>query len=183
MSTLEFHIWGSRISDLDKPDRIVFDIDPGEDVTFDEVKDAAFEIRDRLKKSPGLLTVPLLTGGKGIHVIAPITPHANWDDVLEFSHEFARKMEKADPGKYISISGKNRRKGLMFIDYLRNSRGATAVAPYSTRNNKGAPVATPVSWEELKTVDAANCFNIENMRTRIKEDDPWEESYTWKQQL
>lgn len=183
MGTLEFHIWGSRIGDLERPDRIVFDIDPGDGVAFSDVKDAAFEIRDKLMEIAALKTIPLLTGGKGIHVIAPLIPNADWNTVLEFAHELAKELEQQHPEKYISQSGKAKRKGLMFIDYLRNSRGATAVAPYSTRVHPGAPVAAPVTWKELRTVEKADKYNLQNMIERIQEKDPWAESYMWKQKL
>ena len=183
MGTLEFHIWGSRSDDLERPDRIVMDIDPADDVTFGQVKEASIEIRDKMFKSLGLRTVPLLTGGKGIHVIAPLVPKAKWPEITEITRRIAVEMEQENPEKYISKSVKAKRKGLMFIDYLRNVRGATAIAPYSTRARNGAPVAAPVSWDELKNIDAPNVYNIQNMMERIKEADPWEESYNWKQSI
>ncbi|KAL3085136.1 hypothetical protein niasHS_010205 [Heterodera schachtii] len=182
MGVLEFHIWGSRYSDLEHPDRIVMDIDPGQDVTFDEVKKAALDIKDRLL-SHGLRSVPLLTGGKGVHVVAPVIPKADWNKVHDFTKAIAKQMEDDDPDRYISQSGKAKRKGRIFIDYLRNGRGTTAVAPYSTRNQKGAPVAAPVTWEELDSADRSNLYNVTNMVDRVKEKDPWRETHEWKQYL
>uniref|UniRef100_A0A183CAL4 ATP-dependent DNA ligase n=1 Tax=Globodera pallida TaxID=36090 RepID=A0A183CAL4_GLOPA len=180
MGVLEFHIWGSRFSDLEHPDRIVMDIDPGEGVTFDHVKSAAVELKERLQ-SKGLQSLPLLTGGKGVHVVAPLIPKANWDLVHKFTQDIAKQMEEDDPDKYISQSAKAKRKDRIFIDYLRNSRGATAVAPYSTRNQKGAPVAAPVTWDELEKAEGPGEYN--NMLERVKEPDPWQESQKWKQHL
>uniref|UniRef100_A0A914HBE8 DNA ligase D polymerase domain-containing protein n=1 Tax=Globodera rostochiensis TaxID=31243 RepID=A0A914HBE8_GLORO len=161
--------------DLEHPDRIVMDIDPGEGVTFDHVKSAAVELKERLQ-SNGLHSLPLLTGGKGVHVVAPLIPKANWDLVHKFTQEIAKQMEEDDPDKYISQSAKAKRKDRIFIDYLRNSRGATAIAPYSTRNQKGAPVAAPVTWDELEKAEGPGEYNVKNMLERVKETDPWQES-------
>uniref|UniRef100_A0A914EI51 DNA ligase n=1 Tax=Acrobeloides nanus TaxID=290746 RepID=A0A914EI51_9BILA len=148
-----------------------------------EVCDAALEVRDLLLKYGGLKSVPMLTGGKGIHIIAPMIPSLTWPEVSDFAKNLAKFMEKSKPEKYISTSTKSKRKGLIFVDYLRNGRGATAVAPYSTRARQGAPVAAPITWEELKKADSASMYNVEKMLKRIEEPDPWEESYTWKQKL
>src|SRR5690606_15940576 len=147
MGTLEFHIWGSRIDRLEHPDRLVFDLDPDEGLTFPDVREAAFDLRDRLEKI-GLKTLPMVTGGKGIHVVAPLERRAEWPEVKQCAHDFAKRMSEEEPDRYIAQASKAKRKGKIFIDYLRNERGATAIARYSTRARKGAPVAMPVSWEE-----------------------------------
>jgi bifunctional non-homologous end joining protein LigD len=182
MGTLEFHIWGSRIANIEKPDRLVFDLDPDEGLGFADVRDAAFDVRDRLAKI-GLKTVPLVTGGKGVHVIAPVSPRVEWPEVKEFAKGFAKLLEDEAPDRYVANMSKAKRKGRIFVDYLRNERGSTAICPYSTRARKGAPVATPVSWDELKELEAANAFHLADMEVRLAMPDPWEEAAGWKQSL
>ncbi len=182
MGTLEFHIWGSRIDSLEKPDRLVFDLDPDEGLGFADVRDAAFDLRERLEKI-GLKTVPMVTGGKGVHVIAPIAPRVEWPEVKEFAKGFAKMLEDEAPDRYVANMSKAKRKGRIFVDYLRNERGSTAICPYSTRRRKGAPVATPVSWDELKGLEAANSFHIGDMQARLAMADPWKEADGWKQSV
>lgn len=182
MGTLEFHIWGSRIDDIEKPDRLVFDLDPDEGLGFADVRAAAFDLRDRLEKI-GLKTVPLVTGGKGVHVIAPIAPRVEWPQVKEFARGFAKMLEDEAPDRYVANMSKAKRKGRIFVDYLRNERGSTAICPYSTRRRKGAPVATPVSWDELKGLEAANSFHIGDMEKRLAQADPWKAADGWKQSI
>ena len=182
MGTLEFHIWGSRIDQLEKPERLVFDLDPDEGLGFADVREAAFDLRDRLAKI-GLKTLPLVTGGKGVHVIAPLARRAEWPEVKAFARGFAQMLAEDEPERYVATMSKAKRKGRIFVDYLRNERGSTAIAPYSTRARKGAPVATPVSWDELKGLDAANAFHIGDMEGRMSAADPWAESSGWKQSL
>lgn len=182
MGTLEFHIWGSRIKDIEKPDRLVFDLDPDEGLDFADVREAALDVRDRLAKI-GLKTVPMVTGGKGVHVIAPVSPRIAWPQIKEFAKGFAKSLEEDAPDRYVANMSKAKRKGRIFVDYLRNERGSTAICPYSTRRRKGAPVATPVSWEELKGLDRANGFHIGDMKTRLAAPDPWAEANGWKQSV
>jgi bifunctional non-homologous end joining protein LigD len=172
MGTLEFHIWGSRIDRIEQPDRLVFDLDPDEGLDFADVRAAAFDIRDRLSRL-GLETVPMVTGGKGVHVIAPLQRRAEWPDVKAFARGFAVAVAEDDPDRYVANMAKAKRKGRIFIDYLRNERGSTAIAPYSTRARAGAPVATPVSWAELERLPAANTFHIADMAQRLSMKDPW----------
>ena len=145
MGVLELHIWGAHNQTLEKPDRLVFDLDPDEAVDFADVRDAASEMRERLKHL-GLESFAMATGGKGIHVVVPLTPHHGWDDIRAFAEAMARTLAAEDPDRYLAEMSKARRKGRIFIDYLRNARGATAIAPFSTRARKGAPLAWPVSW-------------------------------------
>jgi bifunctional non-homologous end joining protein LigD len=153
MGTIEFHGWGSRIEDVEKADRLVFDLDPDEDLDFEAVRMAAFEFRKLLTKF-GLATFPMATGGKGIHVIAPLTPKAEWPAVKDFAHRFALAVAQANPSRFTAELSKAKRKGRIFVDYLRNQRGATAVMPYSVRARPGAPVAVPLTWEELRSLDS-----------------------------
>ncbi|WP_196258680.1 DNA ligase D [Pelagibacterium limicola] len=172
MGVLEFHIWGSRVDNLEKPDRLVFDVDPDERLDFSDVKRAAFDIRDRLK-AMGLESFPMVTGGKGIHVIVPLTRRTEWREVKAFAAGFARKMARDEPDRFTATLSKAARKGKLFIDYLRNERGSTAVAPFSTRARKGAPVAVPVSWEEVETLERANGFSLATAAVRAQGPSPW----------
>ena len=182
MGTLEFHIWGSHIDRLEQPDRIVFDLDPDEGLDFGDVREASFDLRERLEKL-GLQTVPMLTGGKGIHVIAPLQRRAEWPEVKAFARGFARMISSDEPERYVSQASKAKRKGRIFVDWLRNERGATAIAPYTTRARPGAPVATPVSWDELARLEAANLFRIGDMPERMEMPDPWAGSEKWRQSI
>ena len=132
MGVLEFHIWGSRVDQVEKPDRIVFDLDPDVGLGFEDVRRAAFDLRDRLA-GLGLTTFPMLSGGKGFHVVAPLTRRAEWPEVKAFCHGFAVKLGEEAPDRYVANMAKAQRKGRIFVDYLRNERGSTAIAPYSTR--------------------------------------------------
>ena len=153
MGTIEFHGWGSRIEDVEKADRLVFDLDPDEGLDFEAVRRAAFEFR-KLLIGIGLTTFPMVTGGKGVHVIAPLTPQAEWPAVKDFAHRFALAVAQANPDRFTAELSKSKRKGRIFVDYLRNQRGATAVMPYSVRARPMAPIAVPLSWEELRGLDS-----------------------------
>jgi len=182
MSSLEFHIWGSRIDSLEKPDRIVFDIDPDEGLGFAETRAAAFEIRDRLSDL-GLTTFPMPTGGKGIHVIAPLTPRVTWPEVKAFCRAFADQLAADAPDRFTANIRKASRKGRMFVDYLRNERGATAIAPFSTRSREGAPCAVPIGWDELETLEAANSFSLAAAAERARSPDPWPDYFKLRQSI
>jgi bifunctional non-homologous end joining protein LigD len=182
MGTLEFHIWGSRIDALEKPDRLVFDLDPDETLDFKVVGLAATVLRQRLKKL-GLKTVPLVTGGKGVHVIAPLRRTAGWPEVKAFAQGFATRLANDEPDVFTATMSKSRRRGRIFVDWLRNERGSTAIAPYSTRARENGPVATPVSWDELASLEAANSFRIDEVVKRLEKKDPWESSKSWRQAI
>jgi bifunctional non-homologous end joining protein LigD len=144
MGTIEFHGWGARVEDVEKADRLVFDLDPDESLGFDAVVRAAFEFRELLTKI-GLVTFPMVTGSKGVHVIAPLTPRAEWPAVKDFARRFAQTVAAKHPDRFTAALSKAKRNGRIFVDYLRNQRGATAVMPYSVRARPGAPVAVPLS--------------------------------------
>ncbi|MDX5400864.1 MAG: DNA ligase D, partial [Rhodobacterales bacterium] len=171
MGTVEFHIWGAANAALDQPDRIVFDLDPDEALPFAAVRRGAHELRDLLDDLR-LPSVPMLTGGKGVHVIVPLTPAAGWDTVKLFARTVAVMLSDAAPDRFIATMSKARRKGLIFIDWLRNERGATAVAPYSLRARPGARVAVPVAWEELDSMASAGAFDIRSVGDRLAEPCP-----------
>ena len=175
IGALEFHIWGSRTDMLEKPDRFVIDLDPDEGLNFDAVKAAAFEVRDVLE-SAGLASFAMLTGGKGIHVVAPLERRRDWEDIKSAARGLAYRMAEADPERYVAEMSKARRKGKIFIDWLRNERGSTAICPYSLRARPGAPIATPIRWDELSRLDNANTYTLSNIRQRLSQlkADPWE---------
>lgn len=173
MGVLEFHIWGSRIDQIEKPDRLVFDLDPDVGLGFEHVRHAAFDVRERLA-ALGLQSFPLLTGGKGIHVVAPLARRTEWPDVKAFAKNLAATLANEAGDRYVANMAKAKRKGLIFIDYLRNERGSTAIAPFSTRARDGAPVAMPVAWDELETIAGANRFTVKTLAERLRRNaDPW----------
>lgn len=159
LGVLELHVWGSKVDDIERPDRLVFDLDPDEGLAFGKVKEAATLMRAVLREFD-LESFPLLTGGKGIHVVAPLVRRHEWPVVKAFAGELAGHIAREDPGNYVATMSKARRKGRIFIDYLRNERGSTAIAPFSPRAREGAPVAWPVSWEALETVKAPDQFRL-----------------------
>jgi bifunctional non-homologous end joining protein LigD len=159
MGTIEFHGWGSRVEDVEKPDRLVFDLDPDEGLDFARVKTAAADLKQHLADM-GLTSFPMLTGGKGVHVIVPLTPQAEWPAAKSFADRFARALAQAEPDRFTANLKKADRKGRIFIDYLRNQRGSTAVMPYVARARPGAPVSAPLSWSELRDADSAQLFSV-----------------------
>ncbi|MBB5685511.1 DNA ligase D [Sphingobium boeckii] len=161
MGTIEFHGWGSSIGDVEKADRMIFDLDPDTALTFEDVKKAAVDIRRHLEDI-GLASFPLLSGGKGVHVVVPLIPDAEWPAVKDFAQRFAQALAQSEPDRFIATMSKAKRKGLIFIDWLRNQRGATAILPYSARARPGAPVSAPVSWEELETIDTPSRFSVKD---------------------
>ncbi len=170
---LEIHVRGSTVDHLDKADRLVFDLDPGPGTGWKDIVAAARDVRDRLAQIK-LRTFLKTSGGKGLHVVLPIAP-TPWDQAKEFAHTVARAMEADEPDRYISTATKAKRKGRIFVDYLRNSREATAVAPYSTRARAGAPVSAPIDWSELASLKSASQYTVKNLMQRLSRQrkDPW----------
>ncbi|MEO5810341.1 MAG: DNA ligase D, partial [Sphingomicrobium sp.] len=162
MGTIEFHGWGSRIDPLEKPDRLVFDLDPDVGLDFAMVREAAERLR-KLLADLGLKSFPLLSGGKGIHVVVPLDASADWPQVKSFAERFSRAIAEAEPERFTANIRKAQRKGRIFLDWLRNQRGATAVLPYSARAREGAPVAAPIAWEELPEYKGGNAFTIRDI--------------------
>lgn len=167
MGTIEFHGWGARIEDIEKPDRLIFDLDPDEGLDFKKIKHAALDFRKALEKI-GLQSFALVTGGKGVHVIVPLTPKAGWEDVRNFSSRFANAMAANEPNRFTANLSKAKRDGKIFIDYLRNQRGSTAVVPYSVRARAEAPVATPLTWEELEAIDKPSHWHVGDAQLLVK---------------
>lgn len=172
MGVLELHIWCSHVDEVERPDRLVFDFDPDEGLDFIHVKQAAKDMRGLLKEL-GLQSFPMVTGGKGVHVVAPLKRGHSWDEHREFAEALARVMAEHDPDRFIATMSKARRRGKIFVDYLRNQRGATAIAPFSTRARKGAPVAVPVSWEKLARLDSARPVAVGEVERFVGSKDPW----------
>lgn len=167
MGSIEFHGWGARIEDVEKADRLVFDLDPDEGLDFEAVRKAAFHFREILQQM-GLETFPMVTGGKGIHVIAPLVPKAEWPEVKDFAHRLAQAVAQSDPENFTAALPKAQRKGRIFVDYLRNQRGATAVMPYSARARSGAPVAAPITWKEMETIDTPAHWHVGDAAELVK---------------
>ena len=166
MGTLEFHIWGARRDRIERPDRMVFDLDPDEGLGFEQVKAAAQEVRDALSAC-GLDSAPMVTGGKGVHVVVNLRRTAGWDTVKFFARTFASILADRAPDRFTATMSKSRRTGRIFVDWLRNERGATAVAPYSLRARPGGAVAMPVTWDELRALERPNCFHIADVPDRL----------------
>jgi bifunctional non-homologous end joining protein LigD len=176
MGGLEIHPWGSRTDNIEKPDRIVIDLDPDPQVPWRKIVDAAQHVREFLEEL-GLVAFLKTTGGKGLHLVLPIQRRHSWDEVKEFTQAIARHMAAESPKLYVATSSKQARKGKIYIDYLRNARGATAVAAYSTRARPGAPVSTPLAWDELSPAIAPDHFRVDNLPGRLAslDADPWAE--------
>ncbi|MBB3975276.1 bifunctional non-homologous end joining protein LigD [Rhizobium azooxidifex] len=173
-AALEIHPWGSTTAAWEKPDTIIMDLDPGPGVAWSDVIAAAEEIRDRMKDL-GLATFVKTSGGKGLHVVSPLKPSAEWPDAKAFTKDLADRMAADSPDKYVSTIAKAKRGGKILIDYLRNQRGQTAVAPYSTRARPGAPVSMPLAWDELDASLGPAHFTVLNAGKRLAAlpSDPW----------
>ena len=167
MGTIEFHGWGSTVAALEKPDRLVFDLDPDVGLDFAAVKKAAEDLKNHLAEM-GLTSFPMLTGGKGVHVVVPLKPGAEWPAVKDFADRFARALAQAEPERFVATMSKAKRTGRIFIDWLRNQRGATAIMPYSARARAGAPVSVPVSWSELRDLDSAHPWGVRDLAKLVE---------------
>ena len=174
-AVLEIHPWGSTVADIEHPDTIIMDLDPGEDVPWVRVIEAALDVKARLE-AEGLAAFVKTSGGKGLHVVSPVKPEAGWTEVKDFTHRIAEDMARDDPEKYVATITKSKRHGKILIDYLRNGRGNTAVAPYSTRARKGAAVSMPLAWDELSEAIGPAYFTVMNAPARISSlaNNPWD---------
>ena len=184
MGVLEIHPWGARVDNVERPDRMFFDLDPDPLVPWPQVIAAARAIRERLEDL-GLATFIKTTGGKGLHIVAPLQRRHSWDDVKGFAGAFANRLAGEEPQRYTSNMSKAARRGKIYIDFHRNNRGATAIAAYSTRALAGAPVSAPLAWDELSPVVRADHFNVTNLPSRLAslKRDPWEEIDSTRQTL
>jgi bifunctional non-homologous end joining protein LigD len=181
---VEIHPWGSTVDHPERPDRLIFDLDPGDDVAWDAVIAAALAVRDRLE-ALGLRSFVKTSGGKGLHVVLPVEPTVAWDDAKAFTRSIAEALAKDHPDRYVATMSKKARRGRIFVDYFRNGEGATAVAAYSTRARPQASVSTPLGWDELSGGVRADHFTIDNLRQRLDvlKDDPWADFFRLRQKL
>lgn len=171
MGTLELHAWGARADDIERPDRIVIDLDPDPSVGFADVK-AAAELLRHVLGDLGLTGFPLVTGGKGVHVLVPIVRRHEWPVVKAFARGLAAELARREPDRFTLNLKKAARVGRIFVDYLRNERGSTAIVPWSSRARPGAPVAVPVGWGELDGLERADAFGLGDVAARLGQD-PW----------
>ncbi|MDF2949495.1 MAG: ligase [Sedimentibacter sp.] len=181
MGTLEFHTWGSRIEELEKPDMMVFDLDPDEGLELSKVRQGVQDIKNILAEL-SLNSYLKTSGGKGYHVVVPLEPSVDWNSFNDFARNVVVVMEHKWPDRYTSNVRKAKRSGKIFIDWIRNGRGATSIAPYSLRARKGAKVSMPIEWEELDTV-APDSINIMEALLRLEEKDPWKDFFQNNQML
>jgi bifunctional non-homologous end joining protein LigD len=183
MNVLEIHPWGSTNDNLEHPDRLIFDLDPDADLPWLTVAAAAAEVRQRLKNL-GLESFLKLTGGKGLHIVAPIKPTLTWAELKTAAHSLALSLERDNPELYLTKMTKSSRVGKIFIDYLRNQRGATAVAPYSPRARAGAPISLPLAWSALNRDEhpILSVHDVAANHTKLRPD-PWKALLTTHQQL
>ncbi len=182
LGALEIHTWGSHAADPEHPDLVVFDLDPDPSVEFGRVCDCARELR-ALFASADLETFVKTTGGKGLHVCLPVEPELPWQQVSDFSRRIAEALVRRAPDRYVATASKAKRRGKIFVDYLRNTRGATFVAPYSTRARQDAPLALPITWEEVEAELEPARLTLRNVSARLKEPDPFERMATLRQSL
>ena len=184
IGVLEIHPWPAREDQLERPDRMVIDLDPGEGVEWKQVVEGAKEARDRLE-TVGLATYLRLSGGKGLHIVVPLARRNTWDELKQFAKSLADQMTHDAPDRYIATMSKAKRRGKVYVDYLRNQRGATAIASYSTRARAGAPVATPLAWKELTARIQPDKYNIRNLPARLEKlkADPWDGFFAARQSI
>jgi bifunctional non-homologous end joining protein LigD len=172
MNVLEIHPWNSRVRELEKPDRIVFDLDPGPEVAWRDVIQGARHVREVLT-TLDFISFVKTTGGKGLHVVVPLLPSATWDDTLEFSHLIAQGLARFEPTRFSAGLAKAPRTSKIFVDYLRNRRGATAVSAYSARAQPAATVSVPIAWDELDAVSGPDAFHVGDVDRWYLASDPW----------
>jgi bifunctional non-homologous end joining protein LigD len=181
MGTLEFHIWGSRVDELEKPDMMVFDLDPDEGMDLVRVRQGVQDLKNILKELE-LDSFLKTSGGKGYHVVVPLKPSVGWERFHDFARGVAEVMEQKWPDRYTSNVRKAKRTGKIFIDWIRNARGATSIAPYSLRARKGAKVSMPISWDELDTV-APDGIDMKDAILRVDGNDPWKNFFNCSQMI
>jgi bifunctional non-homologous end joining protein LigD len=184
MNVIEFHTWNSTTADIAHPDRVIFDLDPGEGVTFEMVKEGTALTRKMLDLL-GLASFLKTSGGKGLHVVVPLTPKWDYDEVKDFSEKLVVHMTQTLPKLFVAKSGAKNRVGRIFIDYLRNGKGATTIAAFSARARPGLGVSVPLAWRELKGLEAANQWNIFTVFERLAKQrvDPWKDYAATRQTL
>jgi bifunctional non-homologous end joining protein LigD len=175
MGVLELHVWGSRVGSLDYPDQLVFDFDPDPSLPFTSVVDGVRLMHDLLA-GLGLQSFVKATGGKGLHVVVPVAPECTWDELKPFTRAVAEALARFAPAMFTTNMSLKQRGGRIFVDYLRNRRGATSICAFSTRRKPGAPVAVPLRWDELGPRMRGDRYTVKNVRRRLGQldGDPWE---------
>jgi bifunctional non-homologous end joining protein LigD len=184
VDALELHVWGAHVAWVELPDRLTFDLDPDPSVGFEEVKRAARDFR-ALLEAMGLASFPMLTGGKGMHVVAPLERRLDWPALTAFAKGVATRLAADDPSRFTALMTKSRRVGRIYLDYRRNERSASAIAPFSPRARENPSVAAPVGWDELDRLDRADAYCVAAMERRLASlrRDPWEGYFELRQTI
>jgi bifunctional non-homologous end joining protein LigD len=184
MNILEIHTWNATADRLEQPDRVIIDLDPGPAVAWKDVIAAAHVVRAAFE-ALGLTSFAKTTGGKGVHVVAPFVRQHDWDTCLAFARGVAETIARSEPGRYSTSLAKRGREDKILLDYLRNNRGSTAVAAFSTRARPGCPVSVPIAWDELTPRLRPDQFTLRNLRRRLErlKTDPWRDYWTVRQRL
>jgi bifunctional non-homologous end joining protein LigD len=183
INALELHVWGAKVAHIERPDTMVLDLDPDPGLSWPKVVAGATRTRDLLD-SLGIKALVKTTGGKGVHLVVPLEARHSWDEVKDFAHGVATHLEQAWPDQFTATPSKARRSGKIFVDYLRNTRGATAVAPYSLRARKVATVATPLAWDELNAHTLPSAYTMASVLERVAATkDPWADYEKRRQRL
>lgn len=184
LGVLEFHVWNARADRLDRPDRMMLDLDPDPELPFSATVEAALSLRARLAEL-GLESFVKTTGGKGLHLVAPLVRRSTWEEVRDFARALAEERARAEPDRFLAEASRARRSGRIYLDYLRNGYAASAVAPYSTRARAGAPVSFPLEWGELNDSLRPTDFDVRTVPSLLKRRarDPWAGYAAVKQSL
>ncbi|MBY6241953.1 non-homologous end-joining DNA ligase [Methylosinus sp. Sm6] len=184
IDALELHIWGAHVDAIERPDRLTFDLDPDEALSFEEVKRAARDFR-ALLEAAGLTSFVMLTGGKGAHVVAPLEPRLDWATLAAFAKGMAMRLAAEEPSRFTAIMTKSRRVGRIYVDYRRNERAASAIAPFSPRARITPTVSAPIAWGELARVERGDAYSIEAMERRLASlrGDPWDGYFDLRQSI
>ncbi|MEX2492008.1 MAG: DNA ligase D [Nitrospirales bacterium] len=184
MGVLEIHPWGCREDRIDRPDRLIFDLDPGPGVSWERIIEGANILKRRLLED-GLASFVKTSGGKGLHVVVPLARRATWEAMKRYSRKLAMEVARQDPKRYIATMSKEKRKGKIFIDYLRNGFGSTCMTAYGTRARSGAPVSTPVRWDELSSLPGPEAYTLNSLPRRLAslKEDPWKGFFDLRQSL
>jgi bifunctional non-homologous end joining protein LigD len=184
LNAVEFHTWNALAKRIDRPDRIVFDLDPGEGTTWPQVREAAL-LTHAVLDELGLVAFLKTSGGKGLHIVVPLTPRLGWDEVKGFSQAVVQHLARMLPQRFVAKSGPANRVGKIFVDYLRNGHGATTATAFSARLRPGMGVSMPLAWDELETLKRSDQWTVRNALDRLSfvETDPWADYGSTRQTL
>jgi bifunctional non-homologous end joining protein LigD len=184
MNVIEFHTWNALVKKIDRPDRVIFDLDPGEGERWERVQEAATLVRGLLQEL-GLQSWLKTSGGKGLHVVVPLTPREDWDTVKAFAQAAVQRLAQVIPQRFAAKMGAANRVGKVFVDYLRNNHGATTAAAFSARSRPGLGVSMPIAWDELASLRRSDQWSVRTAREHLsfQTADPWSDYWTCKQKL